>query len=81
MREEISARRSFNKHGPSCLHVAICEAGVQASFDFVSHIQTDWGGGLHLFSQRRRSVPLGPGAYLTWVRLRRQICTQPNGQR
>lgn len=50
MREEISARRSFNKHGPSCLHVAICEAGVQASFDFVSHIQTDWGGGDYICS-------------------------------
>lgn len=79
VREKISAGRSFNKHRPSCLHVAICEAGVQGSFDIVSHIQTERG--LHLFFRRQRSVPLGPGAYLTQVRQRRHICTQPNGQR
>lgn len=79
VREQISAACSFHKHRSSCLHVAICEAGVQRSFDFVSHIQTERG--LHLFSQRQRRVPLGPGAYLTQVRQQQHICTQPNGQR
>lgn len=79
VREQISAACSFHKRRSSCLHVAICEAGVQGSFDFVSHIQTERG--LHLFSQRQRHVPLGPGAYLTQVPQRQHICTQPNGQR
>lgn len=41
--EEISAACSFNKHCSGCLHEAICEAGVQGSFHFVSHIQTEGG--------------------------------------
>lgn len=50
-----------------CLHVSIAEAGVHRSFDFVSLIQTEGGGELHLFSRLQHSPPphlLGPGAYL-----------------
>lgn len=63
--EKISGGCAFEKekkHGSSYLHVAICEAGVRDSFDFVSHIQTQRG--LHLFFRRQRSIQLGPGGLI-----------------
>lgn len=56
--EAISTVHSLNKHGLSCLHVAIWEAGVQGGFDFSSRIQTKTD---YIYSSSAR------GAYLTQV--------------
>lgn len=76
--DEISPA-ALLKNGSGCLHVAICQAGVQESFAFVSHIQT--GKGITSIPLTPEKHPTEPGAYLARVGHHRHICTPPSERR
>ncbi|CAJ1078599.1 Hypothetical predicted protein [Xyrichtys novacula] len=77
VREEISAARSFNKHGSSCLHEAICEAGVQGSFHFMYLVKHKEKPDLHSHSVLKMDMDTCLLCFSLDLRKKKQDCRFP----